>query len=69
MEWIIAAVIALIFGAIGRNMADKRGRNAWVWFVICALTSLIGVIVLALMGSTRERREADKRRYDAPRAE
>lgn len=63
--WIATLVLMVVFGAIGRNMADNRGRNPWAWFVICAFTSLLGVVALALLGRTRGRRDADKRRYAA----
>jgi hypothetical protein len=40
-----------LFFFIGRAMARARGRDGLVWGIVCALTTIFGVIALALVGS------------------
>jgi hypothetical protein len=48
-------IIALVFGIVGAKMADNRGRDRVSWAIACALTGLIGVLILALIGKDRHR--------------
>jgi uncharacterized membrane protein YeaQ/YmgE (transglycosylase-associated protein family) len=55
--WIILLVQALIFGAIARNMARKRGRSGW-WFLAGFFLSVIGCLIVGLIGRTQENIDA-----------
>lgn len=40
--------VAPIFIAIGAyNMAKKKNRNGWLWFISCLFTGLLGLLVIA----------------------
>lgn len=55
-------VIGGIFGVIGAFMAQNRGRNPVIWFVLCFPLGIIGVLALACVGKSPEmqKREKDK---------
>lgn len=42
----IILVIALLFGLIGGFMANAKGKNVFLWFALCALFPLIGILIL-----------------------
>ena len=50
MELIITLVIIGLFAWLGAEMAKTRHRDATVWAIVCALTGVFGVIILALIG-------------------
>ncbi|MCI6200569.1 MAG: hypothetical protein MR645_00325 [Paraprevotella sp.] len=44
----IISIVAPIFIAIaGYSIAKKRNRKGWLWFIICLLSGLLGLIVIA----------------------
>lgn len=57
MVWVILLIQALIFGAIARNMALKRGRTG-LWFFAGFFFSIIGCIFVGLIGRTKENLDA-----------
>lgn len=40
---------AVVFGVLGYYFAPKRGREPVLWAIICAITGLIGFIVLMVL--------------------
>ncbi|WP_027684165.1 hypothetical protein [Rhizobium leguminosarum] len=44
----ILLIIGIICGFIGSAMAKGKNKEPVLWFVICAFTGLIGIIILAL---------------------
>jgi uncharacterized membrane protein YsdA (DUF1294 family) len=54
MELAILLTISALFGWLGYAMADSRNRDKTVWAVLCFLFGLLGVIVLALLGTAKE---------------
>lgn len=53
--WLILIVIGFLFALVGFEMAKKRGRDPVVWASICALTGLVGVIVLSALGDSESK--------------
>jgi hypothetical protein len=50
MELLIwVAIWAAVFGFLGYYFAPKRGREPVLWAIICAITGLIGLIVLLVL--------------------
>lgn len=50
MEYLLFAVIwAVIFGFLGYRLAPSKGRDPMMWAIICAITGIIGVIVLMVL--------------------
>ncbi|MEP7378513.1 MAG: hypothetical protein ABI725_03025 [Chloroflexota bacterium] len=50
MEVLLYIVVwAVIFGTIGYALAPSKGREPVMWAVICAITGIIGVIVLLVL--------------------
>jgi hypothetical protein len=47
---IIYLILSVVFAIIGSEMAKSRNRDAAAWALICALTGLLGIIVLAVAG-------------------
>ena len=50
MELIITLIVIGLFAWLGAEMAKTRNRNTTVWAIVCALTGILGVIILALVG-------------------
>jgi len=50
MELLVTLAIIALFAWIGAEMAKTRNRSTTVWAIVCALTGIFGVIVLALIG-------------------
>ncbi|WP_416796230.1 hypothetical protein [Ciceribacter azotifigens] len=50
MVFVIYLIIALVFGLIGSSMATSRNRSSGLWFVLCAVFGLFGIIALLLIG-------------------
>ena len=50
MELIISLAVIALFAWLGAEMAKTRHRNTTIWAIICALTGVFGVVVLALIG-------------------
>ena len=50
MELIISLIVIGLFAWLGTEMAKTRNRNTTVWAIVCALTGIFGVIILALIG-------------------
>lgn len=50
MELLVTLAIIALFAWLGAEMAKTRHRNTTVWAIVCALTGIFGVIVLALIG-------------------
>ena len=50
MELLVTLGIIALFAWLGAEMAKTRHRNTTVWAIVCALTGIFGVIVLALIG-------------------
>lgn len=50
MELVISLIVIGLFAWLGAEMAKTRNRNTTVWAIVCALTGIFGVIVLALIG-------------------
>jgi hypothetical protein len=44
---LVVLVVSLLFGSVGASMARSRAKDPSVWFLICALTPVIGVVALA----------------------
>ena len=44
---IIGIFITVFIAIAGYNIAKRRNRNGWLWFVICLFTGLLGLIVVA----------------------
>lgn len=42
-------VIWIICAIVGALIADKKGRSAPIWALICSLTGVFGILVLALV--------------------
>lgn len=40
-------LLPLLWAILGCDMAIKRNRGGWLWFINCFLTGLIGIITLA----------------------
>ncbi|MBX9925700.1 MAG: hypothetical protein K2Y05_05030 [Hyphomicrobiaceae bacterium] len=47
-------VIVLLSGVIGGFIASAKGKNAFLWFVLCALLPLVGHLILAFSSSNHE---------------
>lgn len=57
MDFIISIIIISALTCITVIMANKRGRNIFGWGVFALLFSpLIAIILLALLGETKEKR-------------
>lgn len=54
---LIYFVLGLVTGAIARNMARKRGRSGW-WFFAGFFFSLLGCLLVGLIGRTQENIDA-----------
>ena len=54
-------VVLFLFGAFCALWAQNTGRNAWLWFFLGGLFSVISVLVLLYKNA------ADKRRDSVPR--
>lgn len=54
MELIISLAVIALFAWLGAEMAKTRHRNTTVWAIICALTGVFGVVVLALIGKATD---------------
>lgn len=54
MELIISFVVIALFAWLGAEMAKTRHRNTTVWAIVCALTGVFGVVVLALIGKATD---------------
>lgn len=54
MELIISLTVIALFAWLGAEMAKTRHRNTTVWAIICALTGVFGVVVLALIGKATD---------------
>lgn len=50
----ILLVFMMIFAIIGAVMAGSRNRSPFLWAVICFFTGVIGIIILAVIGTDRE---------------
>ena len=50
MELVISLIVIGLFAWLGAEMAKTRHRNTTVWAIVCALTGIFGVIILALIG-------------------
>ncbi|NEI65011.1 hypothetical protein [Rhizobium leguminosarum] len=44
----IFVIIGIVFGFIGAMMAKSKNKEPVLWFIICAFTGLIGIIILAV---------------------
>jgi TctA family transporter len=42
-------VIWVLCGIAGAVVAEKRGRNAGVWALVCILTGVFGLLVLVVL--------------------
>lgn len=54
MELIISLAVIALFAWLGAEMAKTRHRNTTIWAIICALTGVFGVVVLALIGKATD---------------
>lgn len=45
IRWII---VAIVFGSVGSILANTKGRNPILWFVLCAIMPLFVIAVLIL---------------------
>ena len=54
MELIISLLVIALFAWLGAEMAKTRHRNTTIWAIICALTGVFGVVVLALIGKATD---------------
>lgn len=54
----ILLIVAIVFGAIGAAVASGKGRNPFLWFIICALVPLIGLLILACLSNQKVATEA-----------
>lgn len=54
MELVITLVVIGLFAWLGAEMAKTRHRNTTIWAIICALTGVFGVVVLALIGKATD---------------
>ncbi len=50
MELIVFLIVTGLFAWLGAEMAKTRNRDSTTWAIVCGLTGLIGVIILALIG-------------------
>ena len=46
----ILAYLLAVFAFIGSSMATARTRDPLLWAILCALTGIVGVLVLAAIG-------------------
>ncbi|MCT2581123.1 MAG: hypothetical protein E5X23_08465 [Mesorhizobium sp.] len=53
MLFLIAVVIMGVFAMIGYNMAAARNKDPMTWAILCGLTGLIGVLILAATGEAK----------------
>ena len=54
---ILLVIFYLLLCVVPMSMAKKRGRSRFGWFLLSAFTSpLVGMILLAFLGETDERR-------------
>ena len=49
MDKLFIVIIWLIIAYLGSTIALKKGRDRLTWFIIIFLTSLIGVLILAML--------------------
>lgn len=61
---IIVLIIPLFIAIAAFNIARKRNRNGWLWFFVCLLTSLLGLIVLACSSKLEYDEDLDYRETD-----
>ncbi|MGR9399867.1 hypothetical protein ACU8M5_08960 [Rhizobium leguminosarum] len=50
-QMFIFIVVGIIFGLIGSAIAKRKNKEPVLWFIICAFTGLIGIIILAVLKS------------------
>lgn len=56
---IIFLSVAAIFGALGYRIMHERGRNGVIGFIVGLVFTLPGVLVLAIMPKTEEKKMYD----------
>ena len=64
--YVALLLIGVIGAAIGVSMAKKRGRNPTIWGIACFLFPLLGIIVLAIAGTTEAKKREDIQKYIPP---
>lgn len=52
--WIMTGGVCAVIGA---RMARKRNRRSWLWTLICFFFTLIGIALLAILGSDSDARQ------------
>jgi len=53
MIYVIFLVVWIACGFIGASMARSQGRDPSLWFFMCVLTGVPGLVVLAVIGSEK----------------
>ena len=48
-----ALIYWLLCGYIGYEIAKSKGRDPWVWAIICFLFAVLGVILVAILPSKK----------------
>lgn len=62
-------LIAIVSGLIGGFIANSKGKNVFLWFILCALFPLVGLVVLLLLKGNQAAPQAalPASSYDAAR--
>jgi F0F1-type ATP synthase assembly protein I len=55
MELLIILVVGALFGWLSAEMAKTRNRNTTIWAILGFLFGIFAVIVLALLGTVRDK--------------
>lgn len=50
---IVGIILMVIFAFVGSSMATTRNRDPMLWAILCALTGIVGVLILAAIGEER----------------
>jgi hypothetical protein len=52
-------IVWAAFGFFGYKIAQRKGRNAPVWAAVSVLLGIIGIIIIALVPKTEEKKVLD----------
>jgi hypothetical protein len=65
---VVGIAFGLLWAYFGRRLAIRKGRSATIWPIVCFLTGLIGLIVLAIVPATAAKKAEAARPAQAPPA-
>ncbi|MFG1225279.1 YrzE family protein [Xanthobacter wiegelii] len=63
----VIVLIALVSGLIGGFLASSKGKNVFLWFILCAMFPLVGLIILLFSKNKAAQAALPAGAYDAAR--